>query len=1720
MGRSTGVGLTGAVVQPYNPFSFALRRSIPLRAAHSPFRRASHSLSTPPMMVKIMRSAVVAALALSMSAINVAQSEELCSITPTSYATAKTDYPDLAFALSTVEDYSIAAWYTDRLSTTDRATMLKDITSKCSEDSRMTIVVYGIPNKDCNAGYSSGGTVSNTADYKTFLSDLTTAVGDRKVLYVVEPDAVGLLAEDGGCGSSAGYLDNLKVAVKALSANANAELYVDVGYWTLEYDSQRSKVVTTMKELATSGTLKGVAINTSNYRSTSQLSELCTNFQTAMGSKTMSCIADTSRNYVAPTTTDWCNVLTAGIGAPPTSETNVSNLDYFMWIKPPGESDGTCNGGPAAGSFFETGFQKLWDQGYFVNKLGKNTIAEGGSDTSASQTSSQSKGSSAQTTSTPATDDSATAGEADTGSSQLTETSASESVASSASQTTDTSASESSASQTTETTDTSASESSASQTTETTAPTATTTAPTATTAAPSAMTTEAPASQTSNCKVKPLALTSSLVQAEDLCSIAPNSYSKAKTDHPELSKALEALEQHAIASWFTDRMTTDERSTMISSMLSQCSEDTRLSIVVYGIPNKDCDAGYSSGGNVKSTDDYKAFLKELTDAVGDRKVLYVVEPDAVGLLAKEGSCGASAGYLDNLKVAVTALSANANAELYIDVGYWMLADSANAAKIAPIMQELGSRGKVKGVTINTSNYRSNDECATYCTNFQTAMGKSDMSCVVDTSRNYAGNPTSDWCNVVTAGIGKPPSSDTGVSNLDYFMWIKPPGESDGECSGGTAAGSFYAEGFTKLWDQGYFVSEGGMKMIKDGTGDILHLPLAMAALAWSTVSSAEDLCSITPSSYSGAKTTYPQLATALETMEQYSIAAWYTDRLSDSDRSTMLSSLTSECSEDTRMTIAVYGIPDKDCNAGLSSSGTVQSTSDYQSFLSQLTTAVGNRKVLYIVEPDAVGLLANGGCGESAGYLDNLKIAVAALSANSNAELYVDVGYWLLADSTNAAAVATIINELSASGTLKGVTINTSNYRSNDECSTYCNNFQTAMGSTSMTCIIDTSRNYNGSPSSDWCNVKTAGIGKPPTSETGISNIDYFMWVKPPGESDGICTDTSYSGESLTGVTAGTFYEEGFQVLWDQGYFVSEKGMSTISGTSSNSTSQTSQSQTSSQTGTQTSSQAGTQTAGSGVDQTSSVAQDYDSSTKATAGTVAPADTESSQSTTTAPPTTTASPTAATSTPIATTTAPTATPTATGSSTSQTSASCKAKKPATAVSCMALALSSLVSAEDLCSITPASYTGAKADHPELMTAIETLENYAIASWFTDRQTTQEHTDMMSGLLSQCSEETRLSIVVYGIPNKDCAAGLSSDGSVKNTDDYKAFLKELTDAVGDRKVLYVVEPDALGLLTQDGSCGASAGYLDNLKVAVEALSANPNAELYLDIGYWMLEYGTSAGNVATAMKDISTCGRVKGVTINTSNYRSNDECTTYCTNFQSAMDSSDMRCIVDTSRNYNGNPTTDWCNVPTAGIGKPPTSETDVSNIDYFMWIKPPGESDGECATTGGPSAGSFYLEGFKQLWDQGYFVKEQGMPKIGDTSSTATQSPPSSSAGSVNQNQDEETSTPTSTPVAGSSSWNQEQSVGTVAPADTISTEAPTSTTTIPYTSTPETTSPSTMAPVTETSAPYILTTPPITSSPSTTAPTEEATTTEQTGPIQSRSSCKAKKSKKRLRSL
>ena len=56
-------------------------------------------------------------------------------------------------------------------------------------------------------------------------------------------------------------------------------------------------------------------------------------------------------------------------------------------------------------------------------------------------------------------------------------------------------------------------------------------------------------------------------------------------------------------------------------------------------------------------------------------------------------------------------------------------------------------------------------------------------------------------------------------------------------------------------------------------------------------------------------------------------------------------------------------------------------------------------------------------------------------------------------------------------------------------------------------------------------------------------------------------------------------------------------------------------------------------------------------------------------------------------------------------------------------------------------------------------------------------------------------------------------------------------------------------------------------------------------------------------------------------------------------------------VIDTSRNGRGpwHGREEWCNPPRRGLGARPTTSTGNPLVDAFLWVKAPGESDGECA---------------------------------------------------------------------------------------------------------------------------------------------------------------------------
>ncbi|KAG9411605.1 hypothetical protein AC1031_017243 [Aphanomyces cochlioides] len=306
--------------------------------------------------------------------------------------------------------------------------------------------------------------------------------------------------------------------------------------------------------------------------------------------------------------------------------------------------------------------------------------------------------------------------------------------------------------------------------------------------------------------------------------LAPVNFAQAKKDYADIAYAIQAVEAKPLATWYTDRSDYVSEAT---ATLSACAPrngrlDTLPVFVVYGLPNKDCSGNYSTGGTYANLNaaDYQLFVSKLASLVGTQDVLYVLEPDAVGLLAESTTqCGWSNNYLPNLVTAVKVLtSSNPAAKLYVDVGWWIFKEDARVQRLVDIMATLSKAGKVQGIALNTANYRSNDELFNWCKVFVDATAGSNYTCVFDTARNYHGaSPTGEWCNAKTAGIGMPPTSQTGLKNVDYFLWLKTPGQSDGLCLGqssdaliGPTAGDFFYKGFCMMFDNGYFVDKGGL----------------------------------------------------------------------------------------------------------------------------------------------------------------------------------------------------------------------------------------------------------------------------------------------------------------------------------------------------------------------------------------------------------------------------------------------------------------------------------------------------------------------------------------------------------------------------------------------------------------------------------------------------------------------------------------------------------------------------------------------------------------------------------------------------------------------------------------------------------------------------------------------------------------------------------------------
>jgi endoglucanase len=207
-------------------------------------------------------------------------------------------------------------------------------------------------------------------------------------------------------------------------------------------------------------------------------------------------------------------------------------------------------------------------------------------------------------------------------------------------------------------------------------------------------------------------------------------------------------------------------------------------LVAYDLPWRDC-SQYSSGG-ASSPDAYRAFVDQMVQGIAGRRAVVILEPDG---LAELGCLSADrqATYYSLLQYAVSHLAANPLVSVYLDVGH---ASWQPAATMVARLKQAGIAG-ARGFAINISNFDTTAREIAYGTSIVQGLGM-DKHFLIDTSRNGRGPaPGGAWCNPPDRGLGEPPTAQTASPLVDAYFWVKGPGKSDGTCSGGPAAGTFW-----------------------------------------------------------------------------------------------------------------------------------------------------------------------------------------------------------------------------------------------------------------------------------------------------------------------------------------------------------------------------------------------------------------------------------------------------------------------------------------------------------------------------------------------------------------------------------------------------------------------------------------------------------------------------------------------------------------------------------------------------------------------------------------------------------------------------------------------------------------------------------------------------------------------------------------------------------------
>ncbi|HEU0013547.1 MAG TPA: glycoside hydrolase family 6 protein [Longimicrobium sp.] len=250
--------------------------------------------------------------------------------------------PQDAAAMERIARQPVATWFggwnRDIRGEVDRL-----VSAAAAQGAAPVMVAYNIPQRDCGQ-YSAGG-ARTAGDYRRWIRAFAAGIRNRRAVVVLEPDATMVM----DCLNAQRREERfamLRDAVDVLKA-AGATVYVDGGSagWGRP-DEMAGRLRSAGVERA-----DGFALNVSNFIGTPQNVAYGERVSRALGGKHF--VIDTSRNGAGTANgREWCNAQGQALGNAPTSRTGHRLVDAYLWVKTPGESDGTCNGGPTAGAWW------------------------------------------------------------------------------------------------------------------------------------------------------------------------------------------------------------------------------------------------------------------------------------------------------------------------------------------------------------------------------------------------------------------------------------------------------------------------------------------------------------------------------------------------------------------------------------------------------------------------------------------------------------------------------------------------------------------------------------------------------------------------------------------------------------------------------------------------------------------------------------------------------------------------------------------------------------------------------------------------------------------------------------------------------------------------------------------------------------------------------------------------------------------------------------------------------------------------------------------------------------------------------------------------------------------------------------------------------------------------------------------------------------------------